>query len=89
MAAKALWFRTNENELAEIKKVASVLHMTLGGVIRDAVREYIEPMKQKPLYGLMANIEEADPEESAEVLAMIENMTDDDREIVRVDHIIC
>lgn len=33
----------------------------------------------------LANVEEASPEESAEILAMIDSMTEDDKKIVRRD----
>ena len=89
MTVKALTFKTNEKEIAEIKKVASVFHISVGKLLREAVREYVSTKKQSPFYRLTADIEEASPEESAEILAMIESLTDEDREIVRVDHITC
>ena len=88
MTVKALTFRTNESEIADIKKIASMFHMSVSKVIRKAVSEYIDRKKQSPIYRL-ANVEEASPEESAEILAMIDSLTDEDREIVRVDHIKC
>ena len=36
----------------------------------------------------MANVEEASPEESAEILEMIENMTEDDQEVVRIERLV-
>ncbi len=56
--------------------------------MRNAVREYIDQKKQEPFYRLTANVEEASPEESAEILALIDSMTDDDWETVRVDRFI-
>ena len=88
MTVKSLRFRTTDSEIADIKQIASVFKMSVGRVIREAVREYVDRRKQSPLYRL-ADIEEADPEESAEILAMIDSLTDEDREIVRTDHIIC
>ena len=87
MTMKTLRFRTTENQIADIKKVASVYHMSVGKAMREALNEYVDRMKQKPFYRLTADIEEADPEESAEILAMIENMTDDDWETASVKHI--
>ncbi len=80
MAVKTLRLKLNENELADVRQVASVFHMSVNKVLREAVRGYVDIKKQSPLYRLTDNIEEASPEESAEILAMIENMTDDDWE---------
>ena len=85
MTVKALTFRTNESEIADIKKIASMFHMSVSKVIRKAVSEYIDRKKQSPIYRL-ANVEEASPEESEEILAMIENMTDDDWETASTKH---
>lgn len=76
------------DEIADMKKTASVFHMTPADFVRTAVREYSEQKKQEPLYRLTANVEPADPEEAAEILAMIDSMTDDDWETVRVDRFI-
>ncbi|MBQ9595165.1 MAG: hypothetical protein IJR35_04830 [Synergistaceae bacterium] len=86
MAVKTLRLKLKENELADVRQVASVFHMSVNRVFREALKNYVDTKKQTPLYRLTANIEEASPEESAEILAMIENMTDDDWETVRVDH---
>ena len=80
MAVKTLRLKLNENELADVRQVASVFHMSVNRVFREALKNYVDTKKQTPLYRLTANIEEASPEESAEILAMIENMTDDDWE---------
>ncbi|MBQ4469223.1 MAG: hypothetical protein II917_03685 [Synergistaceae bacterium] len=86
MAVKTLRLKLKENELADVRQVASVFHMSVNRVFREALKNYVDTKKQTPLYRLTANIEEASPEESAEILAMIENMTDDDWKTVRVDH---
>ena len=88
MTVKTLRLRLNENELADVRQVASVFHMSVNKVFREAVREYINLKKHSPFYRL-ANVDEASPEESAEILATIESLSYKDREIVRVDHIIC
>ena len=42
MTMKALSFRTDERQIADIKKAASMFQMSVAGLIREAVREYID-----------------------------------------------
>ncbi|MBQ2616983.1 MAG: hypothetical protein IJF90_09000 [Synergistaceae bacterium] len=94
MMTKALSFRTDESEIAEIKKAASMFQMSVAGLIREAVKEYIwnrktAQEKKESFFKRLENVEEASPEESAEILALIDSLTEDDRQVVRVDHIVC
>ncbi len=94
MTMKALSFRTDEKQIADIKKAASMFQMSVAGLIREAVREYIDSRKtaqqrKEEFFRRLENVEEASPEESAEILAMIDSMTEDDMQVVRVDHILC
>ena len=94
MTMKALSFRTDERQIADIKKAASMFQMSVAGLIREAVREYIDSRKtakqrKEEFFKRLENVEEASPEESAEILAMIDSMTEDDMQVVRVDHILC
>ena len=94
MTIKALSFRTNEKEIADIKKAASMFKVSVAELIREAVREYIDSRKtaqqrKEEFFRRLENVEEASPEESAEILAMIDNLTEDDMQVVRVDHILC
>ena len=88
MTVKALSFRTSESEIAVIKKAALRFGMSVAGLLREAVREYIERRQKEEIFKRLENVEEASPEESAEILAMIENMTDDDRETVSIKHVV-
>ncbi|MBO7670515.1 MAG: hypothetical protein IJS11_06305 [Oscillospiraceae bacterium] len=78
MAVKALNFKMEERELAEMREVASVYHMTLTQLVKDAVDDYLQKMKADPFYKLTANVQEADAEESAEILQAVEALSDDD-----------
>ena len=94
MTMKALSFRTDERQIEDIKKAASMFQMSVAGLIREAVREYIDSRKtakqrKEEFFKRLENVEEASPEESAEILAMIDSMTEDDMQVVRVDHILC
>lgn len=82
MATKVMNFKMDEMEIADIKRVASVYHITVTDFVKDAIGEYMEKLKADPFYRLTMNVEEADPEESAEILAAIDSLTDDDLEIV-------
>ena len=61
--------------------------MSTADFVRCIIREHIEQEERKPFQNFVADIEEADPEESAEILALIDSMTEDDWETVRADRI--
>ena len=78
MAVKALNFKMDEMEINDMKHVASVYHMTITDLIKEAVNEYLTRMKADPFYRLTANVEDADEEETAEILDTINTLDDDD-----------
>ena len=78
MAVKAMNFKMDEAEILDMKNVASVFHMTVTDVIKEAVREYVDKMKNDPFYRLTANVEDASAEEIAEILEEIQGLSDDD-----------
>ena len=80
MAAKALNFKMEESDIIEMKKVASVFHMT----VKEAVSEYLAKMKRDPFYRITANVADASADESAEILGAIEELSDDDLRVVSV-----
>ena len=81
MSTRGMNFKMDEAESSAIREVASVFHMTMTDVVREAVREYIERLKADPFYRLTANVEDASADESAEILAEIESMSDEDLKI--------
>ena len=74
------------DEIADMKKTAAVFKMSPADFVRKDVREYIEQKKHEPYYRMTADIDEADPEETEELLALLDSMTEDDHEIVRADY---
>ena len=82
MATRALNFKMEEAEIQDMKDVASVFHMTLTELIKEATRDYVDRLKKDPFYRLTANVQEASAEESAEILEEIDGLTDDDLSIV-------
>lgn len=82
MATKAVNFKMDEVEINDIKHVASVYHMTLTEIIKEAINEYLQKMKADPFYRLTANVEEADASESNEIIEAINQLEDDDFVIV-------
>lgn len=84
MAAKALNFKMEESDIIEMKKVASVFHMTVTDVVKEAVSEYLAKMKRDPFYRITANVADASADESAEILRAIEELSDDDLSVVSV-----
>ncbi len=81
MAIKAVNFRFDDSEIKDMKKVASVYRMTVTDIVKEAIREYMQKLKKDPFYRLTVNMEEADAEESREILGAIEALSDDDLSI--------
>lgn len=86
MASKALNFKLDESVILDMKQVASVFNMTMTDVVKEAVLDYLKKMKQDPFYRLTTNVQEASEEESAEILAELEGLSDDDLTITTVKH---
>jgi hypothetical protein len=87
MATKAINLKLEEKRVVDIKRVAAVFHMTMTDVINEALDSYLHTVKQDPFYRLTANVEEASKEESAAILSEVENLSDDDLEIIKAEHI--
>lgn len=87
MAVKALNFKMDEVEIADVKQVASVYHMTVTDVVKEAIREYLKKLKADPFYRLTANVQEADEAESEEILGAIDSLTDDDLTIASTERV--
>lgn len=86
MATKAMNFKFNESEIKEMKEVAEIYDMTVTDLVRNAVNAYISKMKSDPLYRLTASVKETSKEESEEILALVEGMSDDDLKIVKTQN---
>ncbi len=86
MATKAINLKMDENRILDIKEVASVFHMTITDVINEALDAYLPAMKQDPFYRLSVNVKDASNSETAEILAEIDSLTDDDLKITTVEH---
>jgi hypothetical protein len=86
MATKALNFKMEETEIVNMKEVAGVFNMSLTELVKNAIDDYLAKLKKDPYYRLTANVQDASDEESEEILAEIEGMSDDDLNIVTVKH---
>ena len=84
MAVKALNFKLDEDRIFELKRVASVFHMTVTDVISEALREYIQKLQKDPFYRLTVNVENASAEETEEILNELSSLSDDDLQISTV-----
>lgn len=84
MASKALNFKLEENIIMDMKQVATVFNKTMTDVIKEAVTEYLDKMKQDPFYRLTIRVQDASEEESEEILSEIETLSDDDLTITTV-----
>lgn len=81
MASKVLNFKMDEAEILDLKHVAGVFHLSVTELVREAIRAYLLEMKQDPFYRLTAQVQEASPEESEEILGELDRMTDEDLRI--------
>ncbi len=86
MAAKAMNFKMEEADILDMKQVAGVFNMSVTDLIKNAVKEYLAELKSDPFYRLTANVQEATAEESEEILAEIDGLTDDDLTIASTKH---
>jgi hypothetical protein len=86
MATRALNFKMDEAEIMDMKEVAAVFNMSITDLVKNAVKEYVTELKKDPFYRLTANVQEASKEESEEILAAIEEMSDDDLTITSTKH---
>lgn len=89
MATKVINFKIDELEVAVMKEVASVYHITLTEIIKEAVSEYVSKLKNDPFYKLTVNVKDAEEDESNEILSSINNLTDDDLIISSSRHSYC
>ena len=81
MATKALNFKMDEADINDMKKVAGVFNISVTDLVKQAIKEYIEELKNDPFYRLTVNVEDASTEETEEILAEIDRMDDDDLSI--------
>ena len=87
MATRAMNFKLDEKEIADMRSISTVFNMTMTDIVKEAVSEYISKLKSDPYYRLTMNVEDASEEESEEVLDAIDKLSADDLEIASVDHI--
>ena len=87
MATRAINLKLDESRVIDVKRVASVFHMTMTDVINEALDAYLPTVKQDPFYRLTANVEEASKEESEEILEEIDNLSHEDLKIASVEHV--
>ena len=87
MATRAMSFEMDESDVLKLEQVASVFGMTVTDVIKEAVREYVAEMKNGPFYRLTASVQEASAEETAEILGIIERLSNDDLTITSSERV--
>lgn len=82
MATKMMNFKMAEEDILDMKEVASVYNMTVTDLIKNAVNKYISELKKDPFYRLTVNVQDASAEETDEILTELNNLSDDDLTIV-------
>ena len=88
MATKALNFKMDEADINDMKRVAGVFNISVTDLVKQAVKEYIEELKNDPFYRLTVNVEDASAEETEEIFAEIDRMNDDDLSITSTRHFL-
>ena len=88
MATKALNFKMDEADINDMKKVAGVFNISVTDLVKQAIKEYIEELKNDPFYRLTVNVEDASAEETEEILAEIDRMDDDDLSITSTRRVL-
>ena len=78
MAMKVLNIKMEESEILAMKEAAGVFNMSVTDLVRNGVRKYIDELKKDPFYRLTANVRDAEEAEAAEILSVVENLSDDD-----------
>ncbi len=86
MATKSMNFKMEEADILDMKQVASVFNMTVTDIVKIGAKEYVDKLKRDPFYRLTKNVQEASAEESEEILAEIDNLSDDDLTIASTKH---
>ena len=87
MATKAMNFKLEEADILDMKQVAAVFNMTVSDILKNGAKEYVAKLKKDPFYRLTANAEDASAEESEEILAEIDSLSDDDLTIASTKRI--
>ena len=82
MAAKVLNFKMDETEILDVKEVAAVFNLSVTDLIKTALSNYISELKADPYYRLTMLAEEASERETQEILAAVNDLSDDDLTIV-------
>ena len=88
MAVPALDLNFNSDEIEVIQKVAALSQMTVEDFLRNAIKEYTNQKQKEIMNTRRINVEKASPEETAEILALIDSMTEEDHEIMSVHKIL-
>ncbi len=78
--------RLDENIISEIKKISSLFEISYSDFIRNALEKAIKE-KQKDFIYRMSNVPYACKEEEDEIIAALNNLTDDDLQIARTESI--
>ena len=78
----------NAEELDAIQKAAALSQVSVADYVCNAIKEYTEQKQRGFMHTRFINVEKASPEESAELLTLIENMTEEDHEIMSVHKIL-
>jgi len=88
LSVPALDLNFNSDEIAVIQKVAALSQMSVADFLRNAIKEYTEQKQKEIMNTRRINVEKASPEESAELLALIDRMSEEDHEIMSVHKIL-
>jgi len=81
-------YRPSAEELEAIRKAAFLSQVSVSDFVCNAVKEYTERKQKEFMHTRFINVEKASPEESEELLTLIENMAEEDHEIMSVHKLL-
>lgn len=83
---KTMSVKLEDSVIGEIKKISEILKISYSDFIRSAVKKEIEENQKNFMYRL-SNVPYAALEEEKEILELLNNLSDEDLKIVKVENI--
>ncbi len=78
MALKAVNFKLEDDQIDELRRLAALFNMSMTDIVRKALDSYISEAKEDPYVRLTSSVDNADPDETEEILDAIKDLSEDD-----------
>lgn len=83
---KSINIRLEESIIEEMKHVAHIYHKNMSDLIREGITKVLEE-KKNDIYYRLTNFPECSQEETDEIIAELNNLSEDDLTIVKTERI--